>query len=135
MEGRSVPVVRATWLADKGVIDMGHSLTLGSPIEVNRSASSAPMAKMMHPEKLMATVELTSCACSAWIDHEPKPSQLKMTSAKTVPVQRAGIVKASDWAVGTKETRSACFRIAWLRVRPVERAVRTKSALTKSRRY
>ena len=58
------------------------------------------------------------------------PSQLKMISAKKVPVSRAGMLKAMDWAVGTKETRSACLRMACLRVSPVARAVRTKSALT-----
>ena len=33
------------------------------------------------------------------------------------------------------DTRNACLRIAWLRVSPLARAVRTKSALTLSSRY
>ena len=38
-------------------------------------------------------------------------------------------------ATGMKDTRRACRLMAWLRVRPLARAVLTKSALTLSSRY
>ena len=47
----------------------------------------------------------------------------------------AGMVKAMLCATGMKDTRRACREMAWLRVSPLARAVRTKSALTLSSRY
>ncbi len=53
------------------------------------------------------------------------PSQAKTVSVITAPVNSAGIVNATGVATGMSEVRSPCRRIAWCRVSPLARAVRT----------
>ena len=48
-----------------------------------------------------------------------------MVSVRVAPVKTVGMAKATDVATGMIDVRKACLRIAWERVRPLERAVRT----------
>ena len=99
-----------------------------------KSARMAPKAKITEPYARVAVAALTSCSEMASMLQEPTPGQAKIFSAKKPPAKMAGMVKAMLWATGIKETRSACREMAWFRVSPLARAVRTKSALTLSRR-
>ena len=53
------------------------------------------------------------------------PSQPKIVSVSTAPVNRAGMVNAMEVATGISEVRSPCRRIASDRVSPLARAIRT----------
>ncbi|BAI65635.1 ATPase with chaperone activity, ATP-binding subunit [Rothia mucilaginosa DY-18] len=110
-------------------------LTRGSTMVVAISAMIAPTANSAEPYARVTVAAFTSCAEMESIDHLPIPGHAKTVSAKNAPAKIIGIWYAMDCATGMKETRSAWRVIAWLRVKPLARAVRTKSAFTLSSRY
>ena len=97
----------------------------GSSAAANRSASRAPTSVHAALKAATATAPLRSFAPMQLMKYSPRPWMAKTYSVMTAPVNMDAMENATLTAVGIKELRSACLRMAFLRVSPLARAVRT----------